>query len=454
MDKKGIQKRLHSYIQERRLVLLGLGREGKSSLDFFLQFWPEKPVLVLDQNENLLLEENDKVSLYLGKDYLNHLKSGDYVLKSPGISLKNSKLPDDVQFSSQTDLFLFLFRMQTIGITGTKGKSTTSSLLYHILVEHFSSVFLVGNIGVPALSIISELQEDSLVVYEMSSHQLQFAQHSPHMAALLNLHQEHLDHYTDYQDYRNAKWQISTHQDSDDFFIYNKDNAVLCGDLKGKKIKSNLVSISLHNQLATWLFDGEIRFPQGELYLDIERFKLKGKHNIFNLLVCLAIAEKLGIAAPLGLESAYGFKGLAHRLEYVGKYDGISFYNDSIATIPEACIQALKAVKETQVLILGGFDRGIDYTPLVDFLMDYRALTLVLMGKVGERIKESLVNRNYPGNMVPVYQMEEAVAKSIQACIKGGAVVLSPAAASYDTYKNFEERGEHFTAIVHALNAK
>ena len=375
------------------------------------------------------------------------------MLKSPGISLKDQALPDDVIISSQTDLFLSLFGAQVVGITGTKGKSTTSSLLYHLLNELGQKAFLVGNIGVPALDIVGELEKDSWVVYEMSSHQLQYSRYSPHVAILLNLHQEHLDHYEDYRGYRQAKWQITAHQRAEDFFVFNADNATLQEDLMERNLASQLISVSLCGEQTAYarLQEDALCIGDVRLSFDTKQFKLHGKHNIFNLMVCLSTLHKLGFSVEEALQDAYTFNGLAHRLQFVGEYKGISFYNDSIATIPEATMNALKAVPKAQTLILGGYDRGIDYTSLMDFLLEIPPLNLILMGKVGERIHTLLKQRNYPGKISQVEDMKAVVQHAFACTPRGGAVLLSPAAASYDAYENFEERGTHF---MHLLGEK
>lgn len=439
------------FVSNRRIVILGYGNEGRSSFDFFRQNFPQLKIVIADQNMNL--RENAELmncEIIAGENYLSAVVTGDFVMKSPGISFKNYKIPNDVIISSQTDLFLKLYGNQTIGVTGTKGKSTTVSLICHILKSRFDSVYLVGNIGIPALSIAHQIQENTKIVYEMSSHQLEFCYSSPHIGVLLNLHQEHLDHYKDYEGYRQAKWQVTKHQNKADFFIYNSDDITISQDLKECKTQAIRVTVSLTGTSKADLSfrEGEIMDETDKLKFDISKFNLRGSHNIFNLMVSIMATHKMGMSKKDALEAAYSFQGLPHRIEFVGVINEIQFYNDSIATIPEAAINALHAIPEVETLILGGFDRGIDYQILIDFLLTYKPLKLLLMGKVGERIFNMLSEKQYQGDYEKVPNLEVAVSRAFQITSKGKACLLSPAAASYDSFKNFEDRGDQFKKMV------
>ncbi|MBN2745535.1 MAG: UDP-N-acetylmuramoyl-L-alanine--D-glutamate ligase [Bacteroidales bacterium] len=456
MNKEFIQNSLSPLFENHRIVILGLGKEGRSSLAFFQTYFSELEIVVADRNVNAFTPNfESELVFYSGDSYLNCIRSGDFVIKSPGISLQNSSLPANIILSSQTDLFLRLFSKQVIGITGTKGKSTTSSLIFHILKSQLKSVFLVGNIGVPALDMVGEVQPESWIVFEMSSHQLQNVSIGPSRAVILNFHQEHLDHYADYFGYREAKWQISLTQTNNDFFAYNIDDETLTNDLQKIVVKSNCLSVSMKDCEAPFsCFKGnQLRVGKELLDFSRDKFLLRGDHNVFNLLISLTICQTIGLDLPLSLNSAYSFQGLEHRLEFVGIFNGIAFYNDSIATIPEATINALKAVDEVATVILGGFDRGIDYQPLVKFLTTYRPLNLLLIGKVGQRLQESLLN-NYNGILIPVEHLQDAVNQAFKLTPKGKTCLLSPAAASYDSFKNFEDRGNQFKKMVREISSE
>lgn len=437
MNNIEIRTSIADLVSDRRIVILGLGAEGKSSLNFFKSLALKNDVIIADRNSALAEDDDLKnFDLFLGENYLACLKSYDFVMKSPGISFKEYVLPDGIIISSQTELFIGLFRNQIIGITGTKGKSTTSSLIKHILASYFESVFLVGNIGLPALELIDQIKTDSLVVYEMSSHQLEFCTVSPSRAVLLNLYQEHLDHYKDFQSYRYAKWQIALHQSKDDFFFYNYEDPTINSDIQQLIINSTKIPVCLN--------DSEISLARIQ-----EQFILKGDHNRFNLLISLVAVETLGVTSEKALKAAFKFKGLPHRMEYVGEFEGIKFYNDSIATIPEATIHALKSIENVQTIILGGFDRGIDYRQLIDFLITNKPLNLLLLGKVGQILYSQLIGIGYEGKMIMAESLKDAVNYAFIMTEKGKTCLMSPAASSYDSFKNFEDRGDQFKKNIY-----
>jgi len=444
--------KVRNYIGGRRVVILGFGREGKSSLSFFKENLPDIQLVVADRNPDAFSGFGDSdAEFFAGKDYIDIIKAGDFVMKSPGISFRDFTPPAGVLISSQTDLFLFLFGKQITGVTGTKGKSTTVTLIHSILSHYFGDVKLVGNIGTPALDIAGEIGSETKVVYELSSHQLEFTGTSPHIAVLLNLFEEHLDHYKGYESYRNAKWQIAAHQDEGDFFIYNACNDTLSADMKKtERGRGRRIAVSVGcDSAAGVFFDGsEIFFNGKSLGFQRERFKPAGDHNVFNLMTALAVAGISGIDAKEALETAYEFGGLPHRLEFVGNYGGIDFYNDSIATIPQAAVNALKTVENVATVILGGINRGINYDLLVDYLADSGPLNIMLVGDVGKMLKERLKAADYKGRVVFHECFDEAVRTAVEVTPAGKACLLSPAAASYDKFRNFEERGDRFKEIV------
>lgn len=443
--------RVEEIIDSRRILILGYGAEGKSTFKFFKKLKISNKIIIADRNKTISdFPELENIELHLGENYLDAIMDGDFLFKSPGISFKNLNLPTNIIISSQTDIFLKLFKNQVIGVTGTKGKSTTVSLIHHILAANFDSVFLVGNIGVPALDEAPFIKSNSIVVYEMSSHQLEYCTNSPKVAVLLNLHQEHLDHYTDYQGYRNAKWKISETQTQTDFFIFNSADQRIELDLNDRKLQGVKLPVSLEpSDNAMMYYDGKSIWHNGEnLNFSTKDFKLRGRHNIFNLMVALMAANQFGLSPKKGIKSAYDFHGLAHRLEYVGFVKGIHFYNDSIATIPEATINALKSIDEVDSLILGGFDRQINYDGLIDFLFMFKPLNIMLLGDVGKRIFALLNSKKYNGVLIQVPSLSEAVLQSFKLTKKGKACLLSPAAASYDSFRNFEDRGNQFKMMV------
>ncbi len=446
--------------QNKIVLILGFGREGKSTFNLLRKFLPQKELYIADKNDKLQGESNfhrtDKnLNFILGKDYLSNLSDFDIIIKAPGISLKqeNIDLPK-FKITSQSDLFLQMFSGQTIGISGTKGKSTTSSLIAHIIKQFSKNVLLVGNIGLPPFEIISKINKKTRIVFELSSHQLEFVKSSPHIALLLNFYQEHLDHYNNFDDYKNAKFNIAKYQQSDDYFIYNSDDKQIVELLKSKSLKQKVFCYSNKNRPDTncYISDKNIVFSKsGQIInLNYKRF-LIGDHNISNILAAVCACEIAGIPDKAIRNGIASFKSLEHRLEYVGEYGNIRFYNDSIATIPEATIEAVKTLKDVDTLILGGYDRGISYESLVAFIKNTGISNLIFLGDKNNRLfiemQKSIQNKSY----FTVNSFSEA-SEIIKKHTKPKSIcLLSPAAASYNLFSNFEDRGNEFKKMVKKL---
>lgn len=416
------------FLNQKRILILGYGREGSCALRFLQQNLPDAEIAVADQQEL----DIPNVKTICGDNYLDAVKDYDIVIKSPGVIIKN--FLDDTQkakITSLTDLFLRFTKNITIGITGTKGKSTTSSLIYHILHNCGKDAVLVGNIGKPCFDIIDELKPETIVVFEMSSHQLEFIQASPHIAILLNIYQEHLDHYIDAEGYYDAKKNIFRHQGANDLLIY--------GDIFQHANQEELDAYPMR-KLDIY---HDINIPR-----EFIKTNLIGEHNYYDILAASAACEECGVAQDDILNAVATFNGLPHRLEYVGEFKGIKFYNDSIATAQEAVISAVKAIGDVDTLILGGMDRGLDYHILVDFLRSSSVRNVILLPNTIESFERIFNEAPHKQLLIPVENMTQAVEKSYELTAKGHTCLLSPAAASYGFYKNFEERGKDFCNLV------
>lgn len=447
---------------EGEICILGYGREGRAMLEYLRKHLPLLRIQVNDGNPDLKAEdkwENDpRVHFVCGEKYLEDLHRFPVIIKSPGIPhhLLQGKT-GEARVVSQTGIFLQMFAHQTIGITGTKGKSTTSSLIHHFLKAGGKKTLLLGNIGVPAISRADEIDEDTLIVFELSSHQLEDTCVSPHISLLLNIYEEHLDHYPSYEAYQQAKYNIARFQQSEDYFIYHASHPILQKLMHENPLKSISVPYDFaYAQGIMVYYEGETLHAmlEGKHYRmgNLNNFTLKGEHNRLNLLGATAAALLCGVS-PETLEQALtNFQALPHRLEYVGCFGGKHFYNDSIATIPEAAIQAMKALGHVDVWIGGGYNRGIHYQPLVDYLTEHPVGVVALTGKAGEIIQEGLLQKGYPGKIFWKDNFKELVKESIKLTPAGGICLLSPAAASYDAFKNFEERGDIFKKIVSGAN--
>ena len=415
------EEQLKALLEGRKILIAGYGREGKSAEALIKRLVPEAPYAIADGNEQIAAEA---------------AKGYDLIIKSPGVPMR---VMDGVECSSLTDLFLQVYGDMTIGVTGTKGKSTTASLIHHLL----PGSILAGNIGIPLFDILDDLREDSVVVAELSCHQLENIHRAPHISVLLNLFQEHLDHYENYLGYKMAKMQIALKQRKGDNFFYCTDNEELRSMVENVKCKveSDLHPYSINNVSAEEL---EV----------LKTCPLEGEHNRSNVLVAARVAA-LVTRQPISSLTLQlsNFHGLRHRMEKVGCYCGITWYDDSISTIPAAAIAAVKALGRVDTLILGGFDRGIDYQPLVDFLKENPTQSLVFVGKAGRRIHQMLLTTHCP---LPTHLVEDDYTKIVPWCAghtpQGGVVLLSPAAASYDAFKNFEVRGDFYAEQIKKLN--
>ncbi len=418
--------------QHKSIAILGFGREGKSAFYFVQKHLPGHKICIADAHENAFdqLEKTSFVHTQSGKAYLQGIEHYDLIIKSPGVQLSNAHRElFGSKLSSLTALFMQFFHKQCIGITGTKGKSTTSSLIHSILQEAGRDSILAGNIGKPIFNCIGSISKKSVVVYELSAHQLELCRHSPHIAILLNLFEEHLDYFGSTKAYHDAKCNIFRFQDA-------RDHLLLPEELKNIKNVPALQHIINANANAAPAFTSD-------------ELKLPGKHNFLNALFAAKAASLLHIDAKKITESIKSFRGLAHRLEYLGTYKGIKFYNDSISTVPEASIAALQALPETHSLILGGFDRGINYQALADFLPKSRVKKIYCMGEAGKRMMQ-LFQCNLP-ETISVHWLEtldEIVQHIFSKSPEDALCLLSPAAASYDRYKNFEERGSDFQSMI------
>ncbi len=408
-------------LRGKRILILGFGREGRSTKAFLDKYLPETQVAVADKNEMEHVQ-------YFGTGYLEAIYDYDIVIKTPGISLKDFDTKG-VEITSQTDLFLSQFHQQTIGISGTKGKSTTTSLIYHLLKSSGRDAILTGNIGIPCFDIMEQIHEDSIVVYELSAHQLEYVHNSPRVGVLLNVFEEHLDHFGTFERYKQAKFNLLRFMGPDDYAV-------------------------VHDSLMMETLDlgiNSVTFSRMDYDIDEEALPILGPHNLLNAKAALCACSVYGIDVRELIPHLYSFKPLEHRLEPVGTFGGVTFINDSISTIPQAAIAACETLGRVDFLLLGGFDREIDYTPLVDYMMEHPVPHLLFTGKAGERMMAMMKTRGVASQLVVYNNMEEAFDYLDAQAKLGDICLLSPAASSYDQYKNFEERGAKFKRLAQSF---
>ncbi len=422
----------------RKILIWGFAREGRSSLRWIHTLLPDLPVTVCIPSRELSALNREKefepVS-YIAQEVMVP-SDYDMIIKSAGIVIPEGM--DRSNITQQSQLFLKHHRDQTIGITGTKGKSTTASLTHAILSEKTKS-HLVGNIGIPCFDILPVLEDNEPVVFEISCHQLEYSPYSPHIGVYLNLYEEHLDHYRDFQAYADAKANVFRHQKEGDTAILNealpyvkeRPDALRIG--RDITVNGNTIRVTDHQ-------------------VEVTDCRLIGTHNLLNAGVAYAATLSYGVSEQQFLKALSEFVPLPHRLEKIAEKNGVIFVNDSISTIGQASIAALKSLPQTEVILIGGMDRGIDYRELEDWLYTHPRLHVIFMYATGKRIYEELKEKNHLHAGMHVCQdLEEAVHTGAALCHPGGILLLSPAASSYDHFRNFEERGEVFAQLVEAL---
>ena len=447
-------EKLLDYLEDKKILILGFGMEGESTYRFIRRHFPEKKLFVADKNINLLnnkidLMEDPNVEVSLGENYLNGIEEYDLIVKAPGISFKNidiSKFKDKI--TSQLELFLEFADVFSIGITGTKGKSTTSTLIYKVLSDQGKDVFLLGNIGEPIFNDIEDFTDKTIAVIEISSHALEYVKHSPNISLILDVYEEHLDHYKDLNAYIEAKFNIAKFQKDGDYFIYNYDNKLMQEfSFKHRENDYAISTNTIPNTKNRVTLNGDYINCNGKDVMNIhEEMHLKGDHNINNIMFIFAILDILKLDENLAIESIKNFWPLEHRMEYFANIDGVDYYNDSIATIPEATINAIKSLSNVNTLIVGGNDRGVDLTELIEFLKICEVENIICLPKTGEYIRDGL--RGSRKNVKFFERLEDAVKEAKSVTKKNTACLLSPAASSYGYFKNFEERGKLYKEYV------
>ncbi len=421
------------FANNPKVLILGFGREGRSTYRTIRKYFPEMQLSIADLNveigNDLNILTDNRVNLYLGKEYQDSLSEFDLIIKSPGVKIDSVSADIVSKLTSQTDLFLQRYSHQTIGITGTKGKSTTSSLIKHFLDATDRNAVLLGNIGVPAFEMIGNIQDDSVIVYELSAHQLEYVRSSPHISVLLNIFPEHLDYFGSLDKYRKAKHNIYKYQTEEDTFIVHSSLLGLLPNIE-------------HNVIVVIDADDHFGFASKKISLP-----LIGAHNLANIEAALHAVLEIGVNIDEAVNVLSGFKSLPHRLEFIGEFGGITYVNDSISTVPESTIAAVKSLENVETIILGGFDRGLDYKRLADFLVKSEISRFIFLGKAGDRMYELIIDRSKK-LLFKAESIEDAFRIIAESSLRGGICLLSPAAASYDQFHNFEHRGDTFRNLA------
>jgi len=401
-----------NQLANKKILILGFGKEGRASLKFIKKRVISAVIKVADKN--------------LSADYLKKQGGFDLVIKTPGIKKELVTAP----YTTATNIFFANVKNKIIGITGSKGKSTTASLIYHILKTAGRPVHLVGNIGKPMLDkLLKPIGKDDVFVCELSSYQLDDIKYSPYITVITNLFPEHMNYHGGIKDYYRAKKNIINYVRPNDYFIYNPKNKILSDC--AKQINCQVLP-----------FEERITVSQQDI-------PLLGEHNRDNIKAAITVVHLFKISNHVIAQAIKTFKPLPHRLEYVGKYSGIIFYNDALATTPEATIEAIKALKNVGTIFLGGEDRGYRFINLVKIIKQYRIKNIVLFPKTGQKIYRQLkLQFNKLPRIFKTTDMEEAVKFAYQCTLKNSVCLLSTASPSYSLWKNYEEKGNLFKSFV------
>lgn len=409
------------------VALAGYGIEGKASYDYWRAQGHD--ITVADERE-LLDALPDGVNTILGPDAFTRLGEFDLIVRSPSVNPK--KLPyGDKVWSATNEFFAKCPTTDIIGVTGTKGKGTTSSLIASILKAAGRTVHLVGNIGTPALAELPRIQPDDIVVYELSSFQLWDVKRSPHVAVVLMIEPDHLDIHDGMDDYVDAKRNIVRFQQDRDVVVFNQNDA-----------RSSDIAASTVAQKRTYPFE------LGEL---ANAVTLPGTHNQENASAAImAVQDYVSDQGTLA-QGLSAFSGLPHRLKFVREVGGVKFYDDSIATTPGSAIAAIRSFNEPKVLILGGYDKGANYTELIE-LCESTETKILAVGANGSDIaalceQSDATCEREEGDMTAI------VTKAFEIAQPGDVVILSPAAASFDMFKSYADRGDQFVTAVERLEA-
>lgn len=439
-------------LNNKNIAILGFGKEGKSTYNFIRRY-SNQPLTILDKNDilnnNEYLKEDKNLTIITGETYLDNLEQYDLIIKAPGIALLDIDLTKiENKLTSQLELILEVNKKNIIGITGTKGKSTTTSLLYKIIKDQNENTFLLGNIGNPILDYVEKFNEESILVIEMSSHQLEFVKESPHIGVILNLYQDHLDHTGTLEKYHNDKMHMFKYQDESDIGIYDGQNEYLINLVNKNNYKSKLYNFKVNEKSDIYIENNKIYYNNEMIYDGNQERNLIGSHNLKNIMVDLLITKLLNLDTEKATATINQFNPLEHRLEKVGTYNNITYFNDTIATIPEATINGINGLGNVDTLIFGGMDRNIDYKSFIEFLKTSNVSNLIGLPETGHKICKILKEENINKNIFIVETIDEAVDIADKQTKPNHICLLSPAASSYNKFKNFEEKGNYYKNVI------
>ena len=455
----------NNYLKFKKVAIIGLGVSNLPLLDYMYE--KNAKVTVFDEKEEKDIEKNIleklkkyKFDYFFGKNCFENLKGFDIIFRSPSFLPTRKELVEEEKrgaiITSEIEMLMKLTPATIIGVTGSDGKTTTTSLIYSILKNAGYNAYLGGNIGIPLFTKLNEMKPNDIVVLELSSFQLMGMDVSPHIGVITNITPNHLNIHKDYQEYINAKKNIFKHQNKDDYIILNYDNDITrnCA----REAKSKVIFFSGKEKLENgFIVDNKIikKCEDGirTHILDCKDVLLRGEHNFENIATAIAATSSL-VDIDKSIDTIKEFKAVEHRLEYVRTIDDVKWYNDSVSSSPTRTIAGLKSFDEDIVLIAGGYDKNLDYTPIAKPILK-KVKTLILLGqtsgKIFDAVKEEEEKENKNIDIFMVNTLEEAVNLARKQAKVGEIVLFSPASASFDMFKNFADRGNKFKDLVNKL---
>lgn len=455
-------------LKNRNVCIIGAGKSGMGSVELLSRLGAR--IVIYDSNPKLTAAEVEKrlpegtgARVVIGKFEDELLAKVDLFVISPGVPLdipEVKRIKDsNAMLIGEIELAYMFEKGQVLGITGTNGKTTTTSLVGHICRNYFDKTFVVGNIGEPYTSVVLDSSIDSVTVAELSSFQLEsISTFHPSVSAILNITPDHLNRHHTMEEYIKAKENILINQDIMDYCVLNFDDMILrkLGMDLEEEMKCNVTYFSSKTVLehGAYLENGSIYFDDGfnkDKICDVKDLNLVGMHNYENVMAAVAMSISAGVPVDVCKESILTFKPVEHRMEFVRNVKGVDYYNDSKGTNPDAAIKAVEAIDDNILLIAGGYDKDSDYTSWIKSFKDKTKL-LVLMGATKDKIASAAIDLGFDKNkIVFVETFKEGVNKCIESAVKGDTVLLSPACASWGMFDNYEQRGDLFKEIVNNI---
>ena len=458
----------NDYIRYRKVAIIGLGVSNLPLLDYLYD--KKANVTIFDEREyNQVSKEiiekitNYGFAIYYGKDCLQHLKNFNVIFRSPSCLPTKPELVEEANkgalVTTEVELLMKMCPAKVIGITGSDGKTTTTSLINSILQKAGYKTFLGGNIGTPLFTKLSEMTPEDIVVLELSSFQLMGMEVSPQIAVITNITPNHLNIHKDYQEYIDAKKNIFKYQDENGILVLNYDNEITkeCA----KEANGKVIFFSNQTKLDNgYIVDEDVIKECDDKVrkhiLNTDDVILRGNHNYQNIATAIAATASL-VDIETAVKAVKEFKPVEHRIEFVEEIDGAKWYNDSASSSPSRTLSGLNAFKENIVLIAGGYDKNLDYTPLAKTIIDkVKALILIgqTAGKIYDAVKEELEKENKNLDIYMCETLEDTISIARKNAESGDVVLFSPASASFDMFKNFADRGNQFKNLVRNLEER